>query len=409
MPDGNRAEAERWPLVRIRIGTRFRKDLGDLRPLIRSMGEIGLLHPVVIQPDGTLVAGRRRLEAALKLGWESIPARVLDFNSVARAEHDENTVRQDFLPTESVAIARALAPELSTPVGRPSNRIQESFLDSIGTSATTPGGQTRRKVAGYVGMSDRTLDKAKAVVEAAEADPGRYGPLAEEMDRTRRVEGAYKRLRRAQQAASLAASPPPLPTGPFSVLVADPPWPYYKRPKDPSHRGALPYPEMSLDDIRSLPVGDLADSDSVLWLWTTNAHMPDAFSVLDAWGFTHKTILTWVKDRMGLGDWLRGQTEHCLLAVRGRPVTLLTNQTTVIHGPVREHSRKPESFYALVEALCPGSKVELFARAPREGWVAHGDQTEQFAIDNRMAEGAQRRAAGDGMAPEAGVAHHSQL
>lgn len=404
MPDGNHMEADRWLLDRVRVGNRFRKNLGDLRPLCRSMQDLGLLHPIVIQPDGTLIAGRRRLEAARMLAWESIPVRVLNLDNALRAEHDENTVRQDFLPTEAVAIARALAPDVATPAGRP-HILNGANLAPLKSDR----GKTRDKVAAFTGMGHTSLDKAEAVVKAAEADPGRYGPLAEEMDRTRRVHGAYKRLRRAQQAEALAGSPPPLPTGPFPVLVADPPWAYYKRPEDPSHRGALPYPEMSLDEIRALPVGELASADAVLWLWTTNAHMPDAFTVLDAWGFTHKTILTWVKDRMGLGDWLRGQTEHCLLAVRGRPVTLLTNQTTVIHGPVREHSRKPESFYDLVEALCPGSKVELFARAPREGWAAHGDQTGRFAIDDRVAAGTQRGTAGGRVAPEAGLARHSQL
>ena len=74
---------------------------------------------------------------------------------------------------------------------------------------------------------------------------------------------------------------------------------------------------------------------------------------------------------MGTGDWLRGQSEHCLLCVRGRPVVNLTNQTTIIHGAVRDHSRKPDEFYRMVEFLCPGAKVELFAREKRLGWQMH--------------------------------------
>ena len=105
----------------------------------------------------------------------------------------------------------------------------------------------------------------------------------------------------------------------------------------------------------------------------------DHLLLVQHWGFRHKTVLTWVKDRVGLGDWLRGQTEHCLLATRGRPVVTLSGQTTVLRGAVREHSRKPEEFYRLVESLCPGSKVELFARAPRPGWAAHGDEVSRFA------------------------------
>jgi N6-adenosine-specific RNA methylase IME4 len=123
----------------------------------------------------------------------------------------------------------------------------------------------------------------------------------------------------------------------------------------------------------------MADENAVLWLWTTNAHIFEVPRILASWGFTHKSILTWVKDKMGTGDWLRGKTEHCILAVRGKPIVNLTNQTTVIHGEVREHSRKPEEFYSLVEALCPGSKVELFQRQPRQGWVGHGNEQTLFS------------------------------
>jgi N6-adenosine-specific RNA methylase IME4 len=135
---------------------------------------------------------------------------------------------------------------------------------------------------------------------------------------------------------------------------------------------------MTLDEIRALPVPSLAHEDALLWLWSTNAYLGDAWSVARAWGFQQKTVLTWVKDRIGLGNWLRGQTEHCLLAVRGKPVVTLTNQSTLIQGAVREHSRKPEEFYALVESLCPGSKVELFARTRRKGWISHGNQLDFF-------------------------------
>ena len=145
---------------------------------------------------------------------------------------------------------------------------------------------------------------------------------------------------------------------------------------------------MSIDAIRALPVASLAHDDAILWLWTTNSHLREAFTVLNAWGFRHKTILTWAKDRIGTGDWLRGQTEHCLLAVRGRPVVTLTSQSTLLEAPMREHSRKPDEFYALVESLCPapmGGRLELFARQARPGWIAFGSEPEHFA----MAEGAQ--------------------
>src|SRR5262249_55312882 len=167
-----------------------------------------------------------------------------------------------------------------------------------------------------------------------------------------------------------------LPKGPFRVIVVDPPWAYFKRTADITHRNAIPYQTMSMNEIKAIPVPDFAASDCILWLWTTNAFMRQALEVIDAWGFKEKTILTWVKDRMGTGDWLRGRTEHCLLTIRGKPVVNLTNQTTLLESPRREHSRKPDEFYGLVEALCPGSKLEMFSRAvERKGWTLHGNES----------------------------------
>jgi len=210
-------------------------------------------------------------------------------------------------------------------------------------------------------------DKQLAVLERSNGKPGN-------------VRALVRQVEKAEVAKQLEAEPPPMPSGPFRVIVSDPPWQYDKRAGDATHRGDLPYPSMTTDAICALDVESLAHPEGcVLWLWTTNAFMRDAFKILDAWGFEEKTILTWRKNRIGLGDWLRGQTEHCILAVRGKPVVTLTNQTTIFDGPVREHSRKPDEFYALVEALCPGSKVEMFCRTPRDGWAKWGAETEKFA------------------------------
>lgn len=140
----------------------------------------------------------------------------------------------------------------------------------------------------------------------------------------------------------------------------------------------VPYPTMAIEDIKALPVESIAAEDATLWLWTTNAHLRVAFDVVEAWGFEYKTMLTWVKDRMGTGEWLRGQTEHCLLAARGKPVFLHGQHTTALQAIRREHSRKPEEFYALVEAACPGNRVELFCRQHRQGWDVFGNDTDCF-------------------------------
>lgn len=106
--------------------------------------------------------------------------------------------------------------------------------------------------------------------------------------------------------------------------------------------------------------------------------MPDAFPLLKGWGFELKNIVTWVKDHMGIGRWLRSQSEFCIMAVKGKPAVKLTNQTTVIHGERREHSRKPDEFYKLVETLCIGRRLDYFSREKRPGWEQFGDEPEKF-------------------------------
>jgi N6-adenosine-specific RNA methylase IME4 len=229
---------------------------------------------------------------------------------------------------------------------------------------------------GIAGVSGRTAEKIVAVCAAAEVDPERFGKLRDDMDRTGRVDGPYRRLVAERKGEAIRKEPPPLPgNGPYRVIVADPPWPYEKRQEDPSHRGVYSYPAMPIAQICALDVRSLAHDDAILWLWTTNAHMREAFAVLDAWNFEPKTILTWVKNKMGLGDWLRGQTEHCLMAVRGKPTVELTDQTTAFHAPAREHSRKPTEFYQFVEQLCPAPRyADLFSRyRHNERWDCHGD------------------------------------
>ena len=353
-------------LDQITIGSRYRKDLGDLRALADSIAEVGLLHPIVVTPEGRLIAGQRRLEACRLLGWQDVPVTVVDLLQAARGEAHENFVRKEMLPSEIVALKRAIEP-----LERREARERQGSRTDLCYSAAEFQGDARDNIARYLRVGRTTIERAEAVMEAAEEDPEVYGHLADQMDRSGKVAGAYRRLTVLKQAKELEAKPPPLPAGPFQVIVADPPWRY-------EGGSDLPYPTMDLEEIKALPVPDIADQDAILWLWTTNAHLRVAFEVVECWGFQYKTLLTWVKHRMGTGEWLRGQTEHCLLATRGKPVFLQGSHTTVLDGPRREHSRKPEEFYCLVEATCPGGKVNLFSRQLRGDWQSYGSELRKF-------------------------------
>lgn len=160
--------------------------------------------------------------------------------------------------------------------------------------------------------------------------------------------------------------------GLFDVIVVDPPWPYGGGYNPYAHRGASPYNEMSIEEIMMLEIP--AAKDCILWLWVTNRFMHDAYHVLESWAFEPKTILTWFKEKIGVGRWLRGATEHCILGISGKPNITHVAQSTALICSARNHSQKPEEFYTTLESLCPGKKLEMFARTPRQGWQSHGDQ-----------------------------------
>jgi len=355
----------------IKVGPRFRKDLGDLRPLRNSIAELGVLRPIGVTPEGLQTVGLRTLEACRELGLTNIPVTVRDLHQAARAELEENCVRKDLAPSEVVAAKRAI--EISE---RSEARKRQGYRSDLQPPATVAGskalsfGDARDKVARFCSKGRTTIARASAVVDAAEQAPQEYGHLVAQMDKTGNVAAAYRRLEKLRQVKELEASPSKLPPGRFNVFVADPPWRY--------ESDGLAYPTMSTEEIKAMRVAEMADDNAIVWLWTTNAHLRFAFEVVEAWGFEYKTLLTWVKDRMGTGDWLRGQTEHCLLAVRGKPVFLNGKYSTFIEAKRREHSRKPEDFYSLVEATCPGRKVELFARQQRTGWHAYGNDVDRF-------------------------------
>jgi N6-adenosine-specific RNA methylase IME4 len=355
---------ERRAVSELRIGQRHRRDPGDLRALADSIAAVGLLHPVVIRPDNRLVAGERRLQAVRLLGWTEVPVTVVDPADVLRAEADENSARKDFTPSEAVAIHRDLAGPLATPVGRPNNG---------GNFPPIPRGKTRDKVAAYVGMSGRTLDKAVAVVEAADAEP-ELRDLVALMDHKGKVDHAYRELqrRRNRRLVNGTVSVEQYTAGQrFPCLVLDPPWDYDG--EGASGRGAPMYATMTDAEIAALPVATLAEPAAHLYLWVTNFSLPRGFDLLGAWGFRYVTVLTWCKPSIGIGAYFRNNSEHVLFGVRGSLPLLYADQGTWFEAPRGpRHSDKPAAFYDIVRRNSPGPRLEMFARGPREGFVVWG-------------------------------------
>jgi N6-adenosine-specific RNA methylase IME4 len=167
-------------------------------------------------------------------------------------------------------------------------------------------------------------------------------------------------------------------TPPYKTIVADPPWRYASAATKADARKH--YSTMSLGEICALPVAALADESCHLWMWATNALMYEALIVCRAWDFRPLTIVTWCKNGPGVGHYLRNNTEHVILASRGKAQTPDDKPlSTWYQWPAGAHSAKPDAFYDLVEQVSPAPRAELFARAPMLGWDSWGFGYEQSA------------------------------
>lgn len=174
----------------------------------------------------------------------------------------------------------------------------------------------------------------------------------------------------------------------FKTILADPPWQFINRTGKvaPEHRRLSRYGTMGLDAIKALPVDQVADATSHLYLWVPNALLPDGLAVMQAWGFSYKSNLIWHKvrkdggsDGRGVGFYFRNVTEIILFGVRGKNARTLDpgrTQVNLLATRKREHSRKPDEQYKLIEACSPGPYLELFARGTRPKWTVWGNQAD---------------------------------
>lgn len=176
----------------------------------------------------------------------------------------------------------------------------------------------------------------------------------------------------------------------FSCVLADPPWQFQNKTGKvaPEHKRLNRYGTMSLNDIKSLPVDKISASTAHLYLWVPNALLPEGLEVMKAWGFHYKSNIVWHKvrkdggpDGRGVGFYFRNTTELVLFGVRGKNARTLApgrSQVNIIKTMKREHSRKPDELYDVIEACSPGPFLELFARGQRKGWTVWGNQSSDY-------------------------------
>jgi len=222
-----------------------------------------------------------------------------------------------------------------------------------------------------LGVSKKQSQTAQAV---ASADPARRAAYVAECRESGTLPTVSKMVRIARRSTIKVKPAAPLPSGSFDCILADPPW-EYDFAETESRAIDNHYPTMSMAEMAAMTIP--AAPNSALFLWATSPKLREAFTLIDAWGYTYKTHAIWDKEKIGMGYWFRGRHELLLVATKGKvsPPEQSRRKPSVFSAPRTKHSRKPELVYSLIESMLPNAtRLELFAREQHVGWTAWGNQ-----------------------------------
>lgn len=247
---------------------------------------------------------------------------------------------------------------------------------------------TKKELAQVASVSHDTIFKVKKIQEKAPEQVKQKLATGEVS-----INAAYKEIKKEEkkeeriqlinkQIEEIEAGELPELKGLFDVISVDPPWNYEGENKNKTsfdsvgRRVANPYPEMSTKEIKKIELPLM--NDSIVFLWTTHKFLPDALEILKEWNLEYKGTLVWNKEKMGMGAWFRMQCEFCLVGIKGNPYWENTKYRDILNESRRQHSRKPDSFFTMVEEITMGRRLEYFSREKRNGWEVFGNDINKF-------------------------------
>lgn len=345
----------------------------ELETLTADIKSHGLHEPITLHPDGTILDGRNRYRACLAAGMEPLFTTWDGNGSALDFVLSLNLHRRHLNESQRAMVAAKIA-TLSHGGDRSKTSIdvltQEQAAKHLNVSV--PSVQRARQVI------DHGTPEMREAVERGDVAVSLAARAAELPKPAQRAMmdaiGSGSTPAQAHRQASHAAieQARAWPDGKFGVVYADPPWQYGNSGFTQS--AAEHYPTMPTDAICALPVQTITTDNAVCFLWVTSPLLPDGLRVLEAWGFAYKASMVWVKDRApGIGWWVKTKHEILLIGAKGNLMPDAKHDSVIASG-VSAHSAKPEAFYQVIESMFGRApKVELFARAAREGWASWGN------------------------------------
>ena len=353
----------------------------------------GCRDPLVVW-NGLLIDGHNRYEICQSHG---LPYRVIEKSFPDRASvrvwmRQNQGSKRNLTPAWKIELALANKEDLKATgaakksdsgkeTGRGNRKVLSQNDKTFKPEREEKPHNTRKEIAdkagvstGQVGMAEQVRKKDPALWEKTKQGETSISAAYKDIQKREKKEQHKADIQR--QRDDIEKGEAKLPEGVYEVVVMDPPWNYGREYDPAGSRVANPYPEMTQAELLAMepPFAD----DCAFFLWTTHQFIWDAKALLDRWGFTYKATLVWDKEKIGMGAWLRMQCEFCLVGIKGKPVWENSSWRDIIREPRREHSRKPEAFYQMVEEITVGRRLDYFSRGERAGWEAFGNDTARF-------------------------------
>ena len=361
----------------------------EFKQLERNILEEGIRDPLVTW-NGILVDGHNRYRIAQEhdMNYVTVEKQFADMNAVKEWMINNQFGRRNLPAYERGKLALRLKDIYSQKAKETKAEKVSHYRQTGEVCQISDKPDTKKDLAKIANVSHDTINKIEKIESKASEEVKQklsvgtmsineaYKEIKKEEKKVERVELIQKQIIDIEEGLL-----PDL-VGLFDVVSVDPPWPYEGDSKNITsfdsvgRRVSNPYPEMSIKQIKSIELPLM--ENAVVLLWTTHKFLPDAFEILKEWNLDYKATLVWNKEKIGMGAWFRMQCEFCLVGVKGKPYWENTTYRDIIIESRREHSRKPDSFFEMIEKITMGNRLEYFSREKREGWKVFGNDINKF-------------------------------
>lgn len=346
----------------------------EFAALVEDIKKNGLMEAIWLH-DGKIIDGRNRYNACLKAGVKPIFREFNGSGSLVSFVLSLNLKRRHLDKGQKALVALNALPfyEAEAKERQTATLKQGDKLPVTQKIEERDAGEAAEQVGKMFGVNRQYIHEAKKInIEDKNDILSGKKKFVDVVKENKKAERKEKIAAQVDEIKKLQ----PIKKTEYGVIVIDPPW-QFKGEYDPETRRSVgDYPTMSFEEIQNikLPMA----KDCVVWFWGVDIYLKETLALIERMGLERKATLVWIKDKFGLGAWLRNQHEYCFVCVKGKPMFDGKSTSTILNAPRGKHSEKPNEFYVLVEKVCPDPRrLDYFARKKREDWDVYGDEVKQ--------------------------------